>query len=186
MKPWKRDEPTIVTKIGYRTVLIKHFELPNGKIVDRTIMNEDGWAAACAIVLTTDNKVILARQFRPGPEKIFDELPGGIVDPGETPEECVVREVSEEIGYVPGEVTYLGAYYYDAYVNGDRHYFLLTGCTPTTEGQHTEADEDIEIRKVSINELLDVAKKGLMSDPGAVLLAYDKLKELEAAGENVH
>ncbi len=178
MKPWKRVEPTVVTKIGYRTVLVKHFIMPNDRIVDWTVMNEDGWAAACAIVVTTDNEVVVARQFRPGPEKIFDELPGGIVDSSETPEKCVVREVAEEVGYKPDKVEYLGACYYDAYVNGDRHYFLLTGCIPAKEGQHQTEDENIEVRHITIDELIETAKSGKMSDPGGVFMAYDRLKEL--------
>lgn len=178
MKPWKRVEPTIVAKVGFRTVVTKHFEMPDGQIVDWSVMNEDGWAAACAVALTADNKVIVARQFRPGPEKIFDELPGGIMDPGETPEGCAVREFAEETGYKPGAVEYLGSSYYDAYVNGDRHYFLLTGCTPTATGPMEDPDAPIEIRLISIDELLANAKQGLMTDPGGVLLAYDRLKAL--------
>ncbi|HUB93673.1 MAG TPA: NUDIX hydrolase [Verrucomicrobiae bacterium] len=179
MKPWKRIEPTIVTKIGYRTVVVKQFIMPDGRTVDWTIMNEDGWAAANAIVVTKDNKVVVARQFRPGPEQILDELPGGIVDPGETPEQCAVREVAEEVGYIPGTVEYLGASHYDAYVNGDRHYFLFTNCTPSEEGAHVGIDESIEIRLISIDTLLKIAKEGRMTDPGCVLMAYEKLQKLK-------
>lgn len=179
VQPWKRIAPTVVSKIGYRTVVVKHFELPSGLMVDRSIMNEDGWQAACAIVLTTDNRVVVARQFRPGPEKIFDELPGGIVDANETPEACVLREVQEETGYQAGKVEYLGASYYDAYVNGDRHYFLLTDCTPSSEGASPTPDEDIEVHTISVTKLLTNAKTGQMTDPGAVLMAYDRLIELQ-------
>jgi len=179
MKPWKRVEPTIVSKVGYRTMTTKHFVLASGLRVDRTVMHEDGWGAACSVAITANNRVILVRQFRPGPEKIFDELPGGIIDAGETPEQCVVREFTEETGYVPGSVEYLGAYHYDAYVNGDRHYFLLTDCVQTAVGPDHQPDEQIEVRLVSIDRLLGNAKKGLLTDPGGVLLAYDKLVALK-------
>jgi ADP-ribose pyrophosphatase len=179
VQPWKRIAPTISNKIGYRTVVVKHFAMPSGLVVDRSIMNEDGWQAACAIVITADKQVVVARQFRPGPEKIFDEIPDGIVDAGETPEACVVREVLEETGYQAGKVEYLGVSYYDAYVNGDRHYFLLTDCTLSEAGASPTPDEDIAVRTISIAELIANAKKGLMTDPGAVLMAYDKLMELQ-------
>jgi ADP-ribose pyrophosphatase len=177
VQPWKRIAPTITNKIGYRTILVKHFELPSGLVVDRTVMNEDGWAAACAIVITKDKQVVVARQFRPGPEKIFDEIPGGIVDPDETPEVCVLREVREETGYVAGKVEYLGASYYDAYVGGERHYFLLADCTQGADGPQPTPDEDIEVHTIPVAELIANAKKGLMTDPGAVLMAYDRLVE---------
>jgi ADP-ribose pyrophosphatase len=179
VQPWKRIEPTNVFKAGYRTMVEKHFRLPSGLEVDRTIMNEDSWAAVCAIALTTDNQVILARQFRPGPERTMNDLPGGIVDAGEELETCMVRELSEETGYRPGSVEYLGDYNYDAYVGGKRHYYLLTDCEPTGKGAHQTPDEDIEILLVSIDELFEIAKRAEMADPGALWLAYDKLMALK-------
>jgi ADP-ribose pyrophosphatase len=182
IRPWKRIEPTTVTRVGYRTMVEKHFKLDNGLVVDRVVMNEDGWLAVDAIAITTDNKVIIAQQFRPGPEKIMDELPGGIVDAGEKPEQAMVRELAEETGYQPGAIEYLGVCHYDAYVNGERHYFLLTGCTPLAGGAHTEEDEQVEVRLVTIEELLAIAKRGGMTDPGGLWLAYDKLMELAKKG----
>lgn len=183
LQPWKRVGPTNVRKVGYLTITDKHFVQPSGLEVEWTIMNDDAWAGACAIVITTEGKVVLARQFRAGPERIMDELPGGILDPGETPEQCVVREVAEEVGYKPGKIEYLGVNYYSAAVNGKRHSFLFTDCIPTTEGAQPTPDEDIELRFVTIDELLAIAKRGLMTDPGGVLMAYDKLMELKESND---
>ncbi len=179
MKPWKRIEPTTVQKVGFRTLVEKHFITASGRQVDRTTINQEGWAAACAVAITPDGMAIIARQFRPGPEKIFDELPGGLVDANETPEMCVVRELAEETGYKPGKVEYLGACYYDAYTNGDRHYFLLTDCVEAAGDFHLDDDEEVEVRLITIDELLAQAKRGYMTDPGGVLMAYDKLLKLK-------
>ena len=53
--------------------------------------------AACALV-DTDGRVLLAQ--RPEGKSLagFWEFPGGKVEPGETPEQTVVRELREEIG----------------------------------------------------------------------------------------
>jgi len=45
-------------------------------------------------------EVLLEKQFRPPAGKVVIEFPAGLVDPGETVEECAVRELREETGYV--------------------------------------------------------------------------------------
>lgn len=48
-------------------------------------------------------EVLLEKQFRPPTEKVCIEFPAGLMDEGETPDECALRELKEETGYV-GEV----------------------------------------------------------------------------------
>jgi 8-oxo-dGTP pyrophosphatase MutT (NUDIX family) len=65
--------------------------------------------AWCNVIpLTNDNEVVLIDQFRQGIEKISLEIPGGIVDEGETPQQAVERELLEETGYAAGEIVFLG------------------------------------------------------------------------------
>lgn len=53
--------------------------------------------AACALV-DSDGRVLLSQ--RPEGKALAGhwEFPGGKVEPGETPEECLVRELNEELG----------------------------------------------------------------------------------------
>ena len=53
------------------------------------------------IPLTADGDVIFVQQFRHGTRELTLEVPGGIVDPGETPKESALRELFEESGYRP-------------------------------------------------------------------------------------
>jgi len=53
--------------------------------------------AACALI-DADGRVLIAQ--RPQGKQLAGlwEFPGGKVEPGETPEECLIRELREEIG----------------------------------------------------------------------------------------
>lgn len=51
----------------------------------------------------TGPEIVLQRQFRPPVNAICIEIPAGLVDEGETPEQAAIRELHEETGYV-GEI----------------------------------------------------------------------------------
>ena len=174
MKPWKRIEPTETHSVGWRTVVSKRFVTPDGRTSDWQVFNAEGTRCVGVVALTGDRRVIVARQFRPGPEQIMDELPGGIVDSGETPQAAAVRELQEETGYRPGRIEPLGVIHKDGYSNTAHHYFLATDCTLAGE-QALDEHEHIEVRLLGIDAFLQNARAGRMTDTAAVFLAQDKL-----------
>ncbi len=179
MKPWKRIEPTAMVNASRRGITVKSFQLPDGSLQQFEIFDRDGLQHAACIAITTDGKVLIAEQFRAGPEAIMQELPGGSVDEGEDPQTAVLRELQEETGYMPGKVEYLGKVYKDAYMNGTWHYYLVTGCELSSHAQNLDIDERINVRTITIDELLDNARKARMTDVEAVFLAYEKLLDLK-------
>ena len=57
---------------------------------------------------TSDGKILLVRQYRPVVEGMTLELPGGLIDPGETPEQAGRRELLEETGHRADKMVHLG------------------------------------------------------------------------------
>ncbi|HEX8226471.1 MAG TPA: NUDIX hydrolase [Candidatus Saccharimonadales bacterium] len=183
MKAWKRIEPTIVSKIGWRKVISKTFIAPDGRTADFQTYDGEGQQYGGVIALTPDLQVVIARQFRPGPELIFEELPGGGIEEHDItdPQAGAMRELQEETGYVSDNVTYLGKSYKDAYQNATSHYYLALDCELHADGQSLDDGEHVDVDLISIDQLFENARSGRMSDVDGVFLAYEKLKGLQSA-----
>ena len=79
----------------------------------RTGLEHDFFGIECAdwvnvIPFTPHGEVVMVRQYRHGADRVTLEVPGGIVDPGETPAQAAARELLEETGYRAGRIEPLG------------------------------------------------------------------------------
>ncbi|MBN2652951.1 MAG: NUDIX domain-containing protein [Spirochaetales bacterium] len=66
-------------------------------------------AAAVAVFIKFEDKFIITKRGR-NPQKGMLDLPGGFVDPGESAEEAVAREIYEELGIEIKNTRYLFSY----------------------------------------------------------------------------
>jgi 8-oxo-dGTP pyrophosphatase MutT (NUDIX family) len=60
-----------------------------------------------ALVETKCGKIALVQQLRAVGASITTEFPGGLLESGETPEDCIVREIREEVGLEVGKLEFL-------------------------------------------------------------------------------
>ena len=102
-------EKTINSKIVFDGKLLKVYldkvKLPNGQTNSREWINHPG--AVCCIPILPDGKIAMIRQYRYAMKQVMIELPAGKLDKTETPENCALRELEEEIGYRANKLTFL-------------------------------------------------------------------------------
>lgn len=142
----------------------------NGQEYVRTVLACPGWVNVVAV--TTDDRLILVRQFRFGTWANTLEIPGGMLDPHETdPQAAALRELEEETGFVPGRVKRLGVSHPNpAIQTNELHSFLALDCRRVHEG-HQDGSEDIEVVLVERLRLPELIRSGQISH-SLVLAAF--------------
>jgi ADP-ribose pyrophosphatase len=125
--------------------------------------------AAAIVPFTSEDHVLMVRQFRYALGKDTLEIPAGKMDPGEKPEACARRELLEETGF-GAELMELVLAYAPAigYSNELIHIFSARQLRKI----RTDIDEReiSSVEEVSLDQLRDMVKKGLIED-GKTLLA---------------
>jgi 8-oxo-dGTP pyrophosphatase MutT (NUDIX family) len=99
---------------------------------------------ANVIPVTTSGELVMIRQFRHGAAKVTLEIPGGMVDPGESPADAAARELLEETGYRAGRIVALGSVSPNPALFGNRlHSFLAEGCEKVADVANDHAEETV-------------------------------------------
>ncbi len=149
---WKVIESQRLFSEPWFTVRKDICELPNGnKHSAYYILEYPDWATAFA--LTEDNQVIMVKQYRHGLGEMSMELPGGVIDQGETATAAIARELKEETGYEFELIEEIGKVAPNpATSNNYMHMFIAKGGKKVAE-QKLDDTEDVEVLICSIDEV---------------------------------
>lgn len=149
---WKLISSKYVYKDNWCVVRADKCELPDKKIVEPYYVFEfPNWANV--VVVTEDEKILLVKQYRHALGAVTIELPGGIIEKNETPEQAVIRETREETGYEIKEIEFLYDVSPNPATNSNRAYFFLAKNAKPTTTTTFDFSEDLDILTLSKNEI---------------------------------
>lgn len=150
--------------------------LPNGRKSAREIVEHPG--AVAVVAITENDEVLMVRQYRKAIERELLEIPAGKLEEGESREVCVERELMEETGYFPNELTYLTSFYTSpGFSNEILHLFIAKNLIK--KSRDADFDEYLQAEKVPFEEAINKIRTGEIVDSKTItglLLAYDQIK----------
>src|SRR5690606_15500599 len=104
------------------------------------------------VAFTADDQLLFVRQYRHGANEILVELPAGVVDEGETPEQAARRELLEETGYAFESMEYVCELYANPATSGNLTYTYVLHGGKKVQEQELDSSEDIEVVTMGIEE----------------------------------
>jgi ADP-ribose pyrophosphatase len=152
----KNEPPTILeNRLFYKgrkfNFDVNTLRLPNGATGNWECIRHPG--GALAIPITSDNQLILVRQYRFAVEGRLLEFPAGTVELNEDPADTIKRELQEETGYKGNQWHDIGKFplapgYSDEYI----YVFVAQDLEKLAKPPQQDEDEDIEVILMSFTE----------------------------------
>ena len=131
-------------------VRVDEVRLPTGRVSTREIVEHPGSVAIVGV--TCDGNVLLLRQSHHAIGRTLLGLPAGTLEPGESPEACARRELTEETGYRAGSLRQLAAFYTSpGYTNERLTIFHAADCEPA--GGEIDPDELIRLAPMPLADV---------------------------------
>ena len=140
--------------------------LSSGRETVREVVEHPNCVAIVAI--NSEDNVVMVRQFRKPVEGVLLEIPAGVIEPGEEPQECALRELEEETGYLAGKMERIGGFYSSPGYSTEFLYLFLA--TDLQKGStHPDEDEIIEVVSIPWEQIPGLIAKGEVCDAKSIV-----------------
>ena len=171
-KPWKQISSKLIgdfrifklrsdVKISPRT----------GKEHDFYVLDSPNWVNV--IALTPDQQLVMIEQYRHGSNTVELEIPGGMMDAGETdPVATAVRELREETGYEGENARLLGKIWSNPAILSNKTFTVLIENCRLKHDTKFDYSEDLVTRLVPVAAVTKLVADEKISHPLVVVALY--------------
>ena len=141
-----------------------------GEAHDFFVLESSSWVNV--IPITPTGEVVMVRQYRHGTREVTLEIPGGLVEDHDTPEEAAKRELYEETGYRARSMTSLGYVHPNPAIQNNRCYTFLAHDVFPAGAQEQDDKEDIQVVTHPLSDIQRLIGGGEISHALVVVAFY--------------
>ena len=153
--------------------------LPNGRNTTREVVEHR--PSVVVVPIDADGNAILVRQHRYPAEQVLLEAPAGVVEESETPDDCAMRELQEEIGFSSRDLRALGGFWMSpGYCTEFMYAYLAKDLVPSR--LQADADESIKVERVSISGVSRLIRLGEIQDAKTIAALLMAVYLFDAGG----
>lgn len=140
LKRWKRLGGRTAFANRWLRVDVDEVELPDGRSYEYTLVRQDKHGAAI-LAFDAAGQILMQREYRYPVDAVIWQLPGGLIDGGETPLQAAQRELAEETGHVAESWRQLGLFWDNPALDDMLvHIFVAEGAQRAGDGHRDEAE----------------------------------------------
>ncbi|HMP81623.1 MAG TPA: NUDIX hydrolase [Verrucomicrobiota bacterium] len=172
IQPWKKTGAKL---LGDFRIFKLHSEM---KVSPRTGQEHDFFVLECpgwvnVVAITPDQQLVMVEQYRHGSNSVELEIPGGVMDSGETdPVATGVRELREETGYEGDNARLLGNVLANpAILTNVCHTIIVENCRLKHDVKFDQG-EDIVTRLVPVADIPRLVGEGKIRHSLVVVALY--------------
>lgn len=145
-------------------------QLPDGKEASREIVHHQG--AVAIIAITSENKIVMIRQWREPLKRVTLEIPAGKIEPSEhsTPEKAAWRELNEETRLTAKSLELVTKFYTSpGFADELMYVYHAVEIKPVSEKLPQDDDEFLELVTLSPDEVRDAINRGEICDAKTIM-----------------
>lgn len=137
-----------------------------GREFTRDVVDHPG--SVCVLALTTEDRIVFVRQYRPGIGRTSLELPGGRLRTDEAPEEAARREMEAETGLKPLDLRLVGRFFpAPGYSSEEVYCFVAQQMEPGM--MRFDESEDLQVEFLPYSEAMEAVRRGEIVDARSIV-----------------
>lgn len=179
-KPWpKKGKLKTLSESHRRRFVSQIFINPKTNTPEEYTFLEGYKDSVIIFPVTAEKKVLILRQFRHAADDVLIELPGGNIQPNESPENAAKRELLEETGFEADKIIIFNSkqWFDPSALRSIYIPCIATGCRRISKPKQ-DSTECLEIKMVSIDRWLKMIDDGLVTDSKSLATTLLSLRYL--------